>query len=288
MFVRLWNANLQNWDIHTVEVPCQPKRGPRDDYVKVCGVGAKPDDDGNFIRDDYTQREIDAVHAFAVARLTIDLWEKALNVKIRWPRTIFFTKSRLRIDLYDPFYMAVFNYDQHALLFGEIGANRKLACRSFDLVAHETTHAIINALRIGKGNTYTLEHRAVVEALCDISSILLQFSIPHFLEKALKETDNDLAKPNFISEFAEGYGNGHKMGLRSALNIRHSESDACDRGSVLVHEVYEKLSAISNRSLIQKEYLSELCILSSVLLTPLTKQNLTLNKLRSLNTQHHF
>lgn len=240
MRIRYWDVPKDVWETLIVTVPGRPNAGPSDDYLVVVDAAVQPDAEGNFISEDYTEQELDSVHTFAIARLTIDLWEKALKKKVTWPWNDKGTEYPLRIVI-DPTYKnAGYHLAKEAIFFGDYGDARLPTCRSLDIVAHETTHALIESYRPDIHYINTVEAFAVVEALADISPILLQASIPNIFSKAIKPAD-DLTQINSLSEFADGYSGKGIGGIRSALKPVTEGKDSYAIGSSLVHTVYKKM-----------------------------------------------
>lgn len=242
MLVRLWDVNKHEWDLIQVEVPGKPNPGPCDDYLEVEGFEVEPDENGNFIRRNYSEEELDAVHAFAVARLSIDLWEKALNKKVVWPWTNKLPKQKLKIVLYSGLLDAAFRLQAQSILFGTTDLDSTFTCRSIDIVAHETTHALVESYRPGIHWNGSLDVIAVIEALADLTPIFLLASIPQLFTKALNVTSNDLHQISFLSEFAEGYAENGSGGIRSALKPDLSNpNNPCSLGSPIVTAGYETI-----------------------------------------------
>lgn len=244
MLVRLWNGKLEKWDTEEVTVPGKPGIGPSDKYLKVRDSFIEPDENGNFVSSTYTDEELDAVHTFATARLTIDLWEKALGKKIQWP----WRKSsdnRLKIHLYYELVDAVFRNDEQAIIFGTTGNPLKYTCKSFDIVSHETTHAIIESLFPSIHDEFGKLRFTLIESVADLSPIMLLTSIPKFLNKAMDDTQNDLLQTNFISEFGEGYSfKGNE--IRNALFPDSKPEGHHQKSSIITNFIYLWLVASIN------------------------------------------
>jgi len=242
MLVRLWNEKAGDWEFIELEVPGKPRPGPSDDYLEVEGFKVEPDKNGNFIRKDYSEEELDAVHAFAVARLTINLWESSLTKKVVWPWLNEFPSEKLKIVLYSGLMDASFRLRTQSILFGAVDFDPPPACQSIDIVAHETTHALVESFHPSIHETGDLEAFAVIEALADLTPIFLLASIPQIFKKALDVTSNDLRQSSFLSEFAEGYSKNRSDGIRSALKPNLNNPDnPCSLGSPIVTSVYNEL-----------------------------------------------
>lgn len=234
MLVRLWNPIKKEWEFIKLEVPGKPKIGPSDEYLFVEGCNVEPDKNGNFIRKDYSEEELDAVHAFAIARSTISMWEKALGEKIKWA----WGKEQLKIRLYEPLIDAVFRNSEISILFGESGINKWCTCRAIDIVAHETCHAILEALKPEIHKSRLFETKALIEGICDLTGI--------FLKAKLTESMFDkiiLNRPNYFSEFGMGFGynNSKSNSIRSAFYVStlpFDQSTLYDGASKFINKIY--------------------------------------------------
>ncbi len=269
MLVRMWNAENREWDLIPLTIPSRPRKGPRDRYLEVVDGNVSPDSNGDFIREDYTDEEIDAVHAFAVARLTIDLWEKAVGKKIVWPWNRFFNFEKLELRLYSKSKGARYSRDSQWISLGFWGPGERFVCKSFDVVAHETTHAIIESIIPDLERTNSTEGRAVVESLCDTVPILMQMRIKEFFDAATGGTKKNLRVRNNISEFGEGYGSGNVDGVRSALHPKQGD-DHYSLGSRMTGTIYMHLIGIWERSASYEDFRKQVLEFSKTILRPIT------------------
>ncbi|MDH3649315.1 MAG: hypothetical protein OEQ53_06505 [Saprospiraceae bacterium] len=247
MLIRVWNANRMDWDLVPVDVPGRPLAGPRDDYILIEDSLVEPDVNGDFIDPRYTEQEIDAVHTFAAARLTVDLWEKALGKKLSWGWNGKDYSYPLHIELYNDRVQAIFFFEDHCIELGRYDPDAHWTCRSFDIVAHETTHAIIKSYRPDLQGSKSLETRAVIEAFCDLSPMFVLASIPQTIAQVWEQSQGDLSKPNLLSEFGAGCTSSGTS-IRSALTIQSGQTNACDIGSPIVKSVYDKIQSIARSS----------------------------------------
>ena len=78
-------------------------------------------------------------------------------------------------------------------------------CRSVDLIAHETGHAILDSILpyLNEGNAET---RGIGEAFCDLTSMFWILSQEDMCQIVLKEQDGDLTRSNILTLFGAGYG----------------------------------------------------------------------------------
>lgn len=161
-----------------------------------------------------------------------------------------------------------------ALLFGyfpasitEPGENLPsgmvFTCLSHDIVAHETTHALIDGLHRRFIEPTNLDVWALHEGLADIVALFQHFSYPEVLRNQITRTRGDLERQNLLGELAFQFGQaiGHYGALRSALGSVdpktkkwipeepspekiHRIMEPHDRGAILVAAVFEAFLTI--------------------------------------------
>jgi hypothetical protein len=229
---------------------------------------------------------------FAVAMTTIHVFEQALGRVALWsPRLQRGPKGEIlnpdadsqyvpRLRLY-PHAMrqrnAYYDPDRKAILFGYFPAESIPGARvssgstiftstSFDIIAHETTHALLDGLHrylIYPSNPDVL---AFHEGFADIVALLQRFSHRDFLRAQIARADGDLTRENLLGQlagqFAEGTGSSGR-GLREYLGKRdkdgvwrptkpdplliQNEQEPHARGTILVAAVFEALVQIYKR-----------------------------------------
>ena len=130
-------------------------------------------------------------------------------------------------------------------------------CLSHDVVAHETTHALLDGLHRRFREPTNADVFAFHEAFADIVAIFQHFTMPDALKLQIAKTQGDLAKQTLLGELALQFGQatGRSGALRSAIgyvddkgNWRPAKPTAQDyqnadephaRGAVLVAAVFE-------------------------------------------------
>ena len=146
---------------------------------------------------------------YAVASETIRRFEFALGREITWRpksgtrRDVPF-RSHLRIFPH-AFQQAnaVFDPELNALAFGYFSADAHEAgpnlpnqvvftCLSHDVVAHETTHAVIHAIRECFSEPTSLDTPAFHEAFSDIVALFQHFSVREALSETIRRTGGEL------------------------------------------------------------------------------------------------
>jgi hypothetical protein len=119
---------------------------------------------------------------------------------------------------------AFYSRNERALRFGHFlqsgTTNRIFTCRSFDIVAHETGHAILDGLKpnwIGSGGPQT---GGLHESFGDITAIFVALSQLDQVEAVIAQTKANLHDKTFLADLAEQFGLalGRPNGLRNADN----------------------------------------------------------------------
>jgi hypothetical protein len=123
-------------------------------------------------------------------------------------------------------------------------------CLSHDIVAHETTHAIIDRLREHFNAPTNRDMLAFHEGLADIVAIFQHFSFPEVLRREVRAQRTDISQPGSLLDLARqfGYATGSGKALRSAKDGTPERPDpllydtvleAHERGSILVAAVFD-------------------------------------------------
>ncbi|HKR65897.1 MAG TPA: hypothetical protein VJZ00_19355 [Thermoanaerobaculia bacterium] len=212
---------------------------------------------------------------YAVVMKVVENFEKALGRKLRFAHKG--TRSRLRIfphafeganAFYDP--------DRVALLFGYFRADEDnpgpnlpgqtvFTCLSHDIIAHETTHAMMHRLR--KHFTEASNHDVLAfhEAFADIVAIFQHFTFREVLADTIQKTRSDLRSPSSLIELAAqfGYATGAGKALRDAIDastekneherqppdptLMQTHFEPHDRGSILVAAVFDAFFRVYQR-----------------------------------------
>jgi hypothetical protein len=233
------------------EVPWEPKLepGPRGDYLDVIdydpasGCFYPPVDLNdrallaqNGLAPSEASPQFHQQMVYAVAMRTIEHFEHALGRRVLWsPRVtgdgaaeyvgqlrVYPHALRQQNAFYDP--------QRKALLFGYFPAadtdpgriypgGTVFTCLSQDIVAHETTHAILDGVHpslLYPSNPDTL---AFHEAFADLVALFQHFSLPGVLRHQIARARGDLRTRNLLAELAVQFGQatGRYGALRSAI-----------------------------------------------------------------------
>jgi hypothetical protein len=201
---------------------------------------------------------------YAVAMTTVRNFEKALGRKTLWaPVKSYEFVQRLRIY---PHGLrganAYYSPGQKALLFGYFEATEEdgvhspgstvFTCLSHDVIAHETTHALLDGMHRRYIEPIHPDSLAFHEAFADLVALFQHFTFPEVLRHQIAKTRGDLRQENLLAELAQEFGQalGNHGALRNALRdkadprILAETMEPHERGSILVAAVFEAFNTI--------------------------------------------
>lgn len=213
---------------------------------------------------------------YAVTMTTIRNFERALGRKVIWAsRRVLgpeYEEYVQRLRIYPHALReanAYYSPQKKALLFGyfsstpadislQMPGSLVFTCLSHDIIAHETTHAILDGMHKQYNNPTNPDVLAFHEAFSDIIALFQHFSFPEVLKKQIAETRGDLSAQNQLGKLAQQFGTaiGHYGSLRDAIgdldketgkwspkkinpNDYHNVMEPHARGSILVAAVFE-------------------------------------------------
>jgi len=224
---------------------------------------------------------------YAVARTTIQHFERALGRKAQWStRKIRDDRGRVideevvqRLRIYphalrEP--NAFYSPDRKALLFGYFPASSEnpgddmphgtvFTCLSHDIVAHETSHALLDGIHPRFIEPSNVDVWALHEAFADIVALFQHFTYPEVLKHQIARTRGNLERQNLLSKLAVqfGQGLGRNGALRDAIGKVgehgewtphepsaeefHRTREPHRRGAILVAAVFDAFLAIYKR-----------------------------------------
>lgn len=218
---------------------------------------------------------------YAVAMTTIANFERALGRWALWaPRGGGIDEDagyvpRLRIY---PHALreanAFYSPSKKALLFGyfpssandpggQLPGGMVFTCLSHDIIAHETTHALLDGMHRRFIEADQPDVLAFHEAFADIVALFQHFSFPEVLRHQIAKTRGDLASQSLLGELAQQFGKaiGHYGALRNAIGRINPETKRWEqlrpdpeeyqtvmeshaRGAILVAAVFDAFLAI--------------------------------------------
>jgi hypothetical protein len=210
--------------------------GPKDTRIWIQGVPpVTPNILGDFIQTPGTP-EFDAVHTFAIVRQTLTMFERALSspgsspvqVPWQWNRRDGNTAPLLVFPLHSNMINAFYSRQEKTLAFGFFNKPNTpptspliFTCRSLDIVAHETGHAILDALKPDwLAFSAPPQTGGLHESFGDLTAIFLALSQMDQVEALIAHTKANLHEKQFLADLAEEFGLalGRPNGLRNADN----------------------------------------------------------------------
>jgi len=222
--------------------------GPCDKLITLTGVPVvQPDKQGNFLLDHKKDpNNFDTVHTYGVVRLVLKMYKRALRMidpnrwaKFQWEWGTQPIKVYPRAGTSPNSY---YSRSEKALKFCVIKDNgREIpTCRSFEIVAQETGHAILDALKPGWWAPQYTQTAALHESFGDITALLTMLAQPGVCDTLLAETKCDLRCPTFFNEITQTHEKeqqicqslGRRMVMRNCEN-NLKMSDVSDQ----VHEL---------------------------------------------------
>jgi hypothetical protein len=211
---------------------------------------------------------------YAVAMTTIRNFEFALGRKIFWAHRYDETLPRGKRDAYVarlriyPHALraanAYYSPNRKALLFGYFRSlgGMVFTCLSHDIIAHETTHALLDGMHRRYVEDNHIDSLAFHEAFADLVALFQHFTFPEVLRHQIARTRGDLSAPSLLGELAQQFGEatGQYGALRSAIGERDeygqwqpikpdparlaSTEEPHARGAILVAAVFGAFRAI--------------------------------------------
>jgi hypothetical protein len=141
-----------------------------------------------------------------------------------------------------------------------VPGSRVYSCLSHDIIAHETTHAVLDGMHRRFNEPSNLDVLAFHEGFADIVALLQHFTIPEILVEEIGRTRGDLEAESMLGSLAIQFGraSGARGALRDAIGRfengvwRRIPSDPNDlkqrtvphaRGAILVAAVFDAFIA---------------------------------------------
>jgi len=225
------DPSVEEIGIRKVFLPGAVVAGPRDARISIQGTAqVSPNMLGDFIGPSPGSEAFDAIHTFAVVRQTLTMYQRALGgIPLPWQWNSAGNPAPLKVfpragETMNAFY----SRNEQALKFffftkpgSAPGSPPIFTTRSLDIVAHETGHAILDALKpnwLLNGNPP--QTGGLHESFGDITAIFLMLSQMDQVEAVIAQTKANLHEKTFLSDLAEEFGLalGRPNGLRNADN----------------------------------------------------------------------
>lgn len=237
--------------------------GPRDARVASGQPGiapVSPNAFGDFIMAPDTD-QFDAVHAFAVVRMTLTMYQRVLSradhdAPLPWAWNSSSNTDPLQVFPHGlPNVMnAYYSRSDRAVKFGDFVPNgavdRIFTCRSFDIVSHETGHAVLDGLKPKwLQNSAPPQTGGLHESFGDLTAIFVALSQLDQVEAVIAQTKSDLHDKTFLADMAEQFGLalGRPNGLRNAdndLKLSETGNEVHAISQVFTGAIYDILADI--------------------------------------------
>jgi len=232
--------------------------GPKDARINTIMPSITPvfrNSYGDFVFPGNTP-ESDCAHTFAIVWLTLKMYERVLEGEsIPWAWNM--QGNREPIKIYPRAGMAANAYYsryQKALKFFYFTPPRTdtfaYTCRSLDIVAHETGHAVLDGLKPKWFSARNIPQTGGLhESFGDLSALFLTLSDLDQVEAFIAMTKANLHKKSFLAALAEEVGAalGRPMGLRNAdnnLKLSEVSNQVHDISQVFTGGIYDVLADI--------------------------------------------
>jgi hypothetical protein len=188
--------------------------------------------------------------AYAVAMKTIEYFEKALGRVALWAPHDVFEPGKARKEYVQRLRIyphalraqnAFYSPERVALLLGYFQATDEssgpstsgetiFTALSHDIVAHETTHALLHGLKLRSIEATNPDVLAFHEAFADIVALFQHFTLPEALRHQIAVTHGDLERENLLGQLARQFGEatGRYGALRDYVGriVKKKTSDA--------------------------------------------------------------
>jgi hypothetical protein len=211
---------------------------------------------------------------YAVAMNTIRHFEHALGRQIFWASLYDEKLEAGKRDVYVPRLRlyphalraanAYYSPHKKAILFGYFPgpSGMVFACLSHDIIAHETTHALLDGMHRRYVEDNHEDTLAFHEAFADLVALFQHFTFPEVVRHQIARTRGDLTNPSLLGELAQQFGEatGRYGALRNAIGERDADGswhplkpdpmllkkahEPHERGSILVAAVFGAFLAI--------------------------------------------
>lgn len=211
---------------------------------------------------------------YAVTMNTIRHFEHALGRRIFWASVYDEARPEGARDVYVPrlrlyphalraanaFYSPI----KIAIMFGYFpgSSGTVFACLSHDIIAHETTHALLDGMHRRYVEDNHPDTLAFHEAFADLVALFQHFTFPEVVRHQIARTRGDLTNESLLGELAQQFGEatGRYGALRSAIGQKGPDGqwrlleptpdhlrqahEPHERGSILVAAVFGGFLAI--------------------------------------------
>ena len=244
--------------IRTTYIHSQVEAGPKDHLITIQDMPTVyPDMQNDFLFiPEENPHMFDAVHTFAVVRQVVTIFERALNrvgneeaFSWQWGDQPIKVFPRAGHDI-----NAYYSRTEQALRFFYFHSNTDekqplvFTCRSYDIIAHEVGHAVLDALRPGYLTSGNPQAGGLHESFGDLTAIFTMLAQMDVCEAIIAESKANLHAKSFFPAVAEQFGEalyGHRLGLRNAdndLKLSDVSNQVHDLSQVFTGAIYDILA----------------------------------------------
>lgn len=172
-------------------------------YAGPCHPGATPDAAGQFDHIATHDPDFLPAHLFGCVRRTLDVWEGYLGHPVRWWHADTYPQLEL---------VALLDWDNahSGPGFIETGSrpNRygqePLFCLNFDVVAHETGHAVLfSTMGVPPVEALGAQFLGFHESFSDLTALLAALHFPSLVDRLLLQTGGNLYALNLLNRIGE-------------------------------------------------------------------------------------
>lgn len=230
--VLMWkqDPSVAEIGIRKAFLPRPVAAGPRDARITTAGLpSVSPNALGDFIGPLPGSDGFDCIHAFSVVRQTLTMYQRAMKgAAVPWQWNSASNAQPISVfphagNMANAFYSRT---DQALKFFffpkpGTTPPAMVFTCRSLDIVAHETGHAVLDGLKPGwLLSSNPPQTGGLHESFGDLTAIFLTLSQMDQVEAIIAQTKANLHDKTFLADLAEEFGLalGRPNGLRNADN----------------------------------------------------------------------
>ncbi|MEO5645312.1 MAG: hypothetical protein ABIQ40_03595 [Bacteroidia bacterium] len=275
------------------------KKGPEGEYIKIIDrdpssnvtyTAVDLNDPGILATDGLTPSEADPrFHqqmVYAVVMNTIKNFEKALGRKITWSPAEEIVKengkTKIKYNYVDKLLIfphgmrdqnAYYSPERKLLIFGYYNASPvdagvflpggiSYSCLSHDIIAHETTHALLDGMYSRYMETTNPDIAGFHEGFSDLVALFQHFTYPEIIRNEIRKVKGDFDTENMLSKLAVEFGKstGEYSSLRDAIGFSDEQGvwqkqqpspadyshflECHERGALLVSAVFDAFAAL--------------------------------------------
>lgn len=233
--------------------------GPSTEDVQICGMPAVQPTDGNnnyLYNPDSSPMEFDSIHTLTVVTAVVRMYRQLLEALQSRPLSWQWGYSPLRVYPHmGEAINAAYSRDRRALCFYYFKSKHTgetvYTTRSFDIVAHETGHAVLDGIKPDWNTSSSPYTNALHESFGDLTAIFGILDDFEMCETIIAFSKGDLHTRSFLDSVAEQFGTaiGLSIGLRNAdvdFSLDQVNTECHELSQVFTSAVYDILADIYN------------------------------------------